>query len=61
MPPRSGNTLELVGLDCPGVEARRCLPDGGARVCPPVQASEWAVRVHRHGLARRAEMELLRG
>lgn len=54
-------------MDCPGVEARRCLPDGGARVCPPVQASEWAVRVHqalwghRHGLARRAEMELLRG
>ena len=54
-------------MDLLGVEARRCLPDGGVRVCPPVQASEWAVRVHRalwerrHGLALRAEMERLRG
>ena len=60
-------------MDCPGVEARQCLPDGGARVCPPVQAWVWAVRVHlalpesralrerRHGLALQAEMERLRG
>ena len=54
-------------MDRPGVEARQCLPDGGARVCLPVQAVGWAVRVHqalwglRHGLARRAEMERLRG
>ena len=54
-------------MDHPGVEARLCQQDGGAQVCPPVQVSEWAVRVHqalwghRHGLACLAEMERLRG
>jgi hypothetical protein len=54
-------------LDHPGVEARLCQQDGGAQVCPPVQAWGLAVRVlralqeRRHGLECRAEMGRQRG
>ena len=58
----------LDGLDHPGAEAHRCQQDGGALVCPPVQAwGWWAVKVlralweRRHALERWAEMVRLRG
>ena len=54
-------------MDHPGVEVLRCQQDGGAQVCPPVQAWGLAVKVHRalqecrHGLEYRAEMGRQRG
>ena len=54
-------------MDHPGVEALLCQQDGGAQVCPRVQAWGLAVRVlrvsqeRRHGLESRAEMGRQRG